>query len=504
MQSIVTLRGVSFEFPNGRELFHNLNISLGARLTALVGPNGVGKTTLAKLLSGELEPSAGNLRRHGLLTFFPQRKEPEPIGVDEFLAPDYTWSVLGETLLADIDRQALCTSLSGGQWMRVRLARTLDDQFLILDEPTNDLDRKGREAIIQFLRVREGGALLISHDRECLQLCDEILELSNRGLSKFGGTWSDYIEQKEREQDNLNKALENAKRQRDSAIVDRHERRARQEKRTRHGVEAAAREGMAKIQIAARKRQAQVSTGKIDTATLERANEAVRETHEALAELKINPVMYLDLVGDEIPAQKLIAEAVNFNIRFKDWIYQKDLNFSWRGGLRIALKGENGSGKSTLLNAILGANFETRGELRKGSLRTLYIDQKCASLDDNKSIFDNVRESAIALNESEIRNGLARFLFVKETVFQKVQELSGGERLRAALAKGFLSTEKPEVLILDEPTNNLDLTNVEFLENLLRAFRGALIVISHDEIFLENCGVNQELVILAVHSQAPL
>ncbi len=492
MKSIVTVRGVSFELPNGRELFNSLNFTLDRRLTALVGPNGVGKTTLAKLLCGELPPASGTIQRNEPITFFPQRKDPEPITVDEFLTLNYAWSPLGESLLEGINRQALCTTLSGGQWMRVRLAGTLDDQFLVLDEPTNDLDRGAREKILQFLKQRDGGALLISHDRECLELCAEILELSNRGLKKFGGGWLAYSEQKERERENLASALEQAKRERDAAKADRNEQRARQEKRNKRGAEAAARGGQAKILLGGRKRKAHATTGKIDSATLERANATVRDIHQAFSELKIEPVMYADPIGQEIPAQKLVAEATDFNIRFQDWIYKGGLNFSWRGPIRMALKGENGSGKSTLLKAILGAELNTRGILRRGNLATLYIDQRCASLDDEKTILENIRDTSI-LSESEIRSGLARFLFAKESVFQKAGSLSGGERLRATLARGFLSKEKPELLILDEPTNNLDLINIEFLENLTKGFRSALIIVSHDEVFLKNCGITREL-----------
>ncbi len=159
----------------------------------------------------------------------------------------------------------------------------------------------------------------------------------------------------------------------------------------------------------------------------------------------------------------------------------------------VAVMGPSGSGKSTLLKAIMrDAYFQTRGELRRGSLATLYLDQQCNLLDNTKSIFENVRENS-HLSESEIRNGLAKFLFVKDRVFQAVQSLSGGERLRAALAKSFLGSEKPELLILDEPTNNLDLTNITFLENLIRQFRGALIIISHDNVFLRNCNVMEIL-----------
>jgi ATPase subunit of ABC transporter with duplicated ATPase domains len=501
MSSIVIARDISYELPDGRELFKRLNFSLGARLAALVGPNGVGKTCLARLIVGDLEPSGGSIRRGGSVKLFSQRHEPDPITVAEFLAVEYTWSLLGDRLLGNIDRHAMCSTLSGGEWMRVRLACALQDHFIILDEPTNDLDREGRRLVGQFLQDRNGGALLVSHDRECLTLCEEIFELSNRGLDKFGGGWPAYTEAKSRERERLTAALDLAKRERDAARAHETDKRTRREGRNRHGAVSAARGGMPKILLGARKSRAQSTSGKLDRAATERAVDAVRAAQEALGEMKTDPVMYADLVGREIPPQMLIAEASDFNVRFQDWVYEKDLNFIWRGNARIALNGANGSGKSTLLRALLGEVSETRGRLRRGNLVTLYLDQRCSFLDDNQSILDNVRAVSSA-SECEIRNGLATLLFTGASVFQLVGDLSGGERLRAALARGLLSTQKPQLLMLDEPTNNLDLANVRFLEQLMGGFRGALIVISHDVEFLKNCNVTRELVIPSSHSAA--
>jgi len=491
MSPIIVARDVAYEFPNGRELFKQLSFSLNATRSALVGPNGVGKTCLARLLAGELEPTGGVIQRHGSVSLFPQREPAQPIAVADYLASADQWSLTRDRLLTNIDQQALCTTLSGGQWMRVRLARALDEGFLILDEPTNDLDRDGREAVFQFLRAHTGGALLISHDREALELCDEILELSNIGLMKFGGSWSEYVIEKDRERARLGAALDQAKRERDAALVHRIEQQARQEKRNRRGQAAAARGGIPRILAGGRKRAAQVTTGKRDVALVERAEAAVTKAHEAFADLKIDPVMYADLMGQPLHSQKLIADAYGFNIRFGDWLYPRDLDFSWRGNVRLALQGPNGSGKSTMLKALTGAPLITRGELNRGQLVTLYIDQRCSVLDDSLSVLDNVRAVAPG-SESEIRTHIARFLFTRDTVFQKASSLSGGERLRATLARALLATTKPELLLLDEPTNNLDLANIEFLESLIHEFRGALIVVSHDRRFLENCGVTAE------------
>ncbi|UOF00634.1 ATP-binding cassette domain-containing protein [Bdellovibrio reynosensis] len=491
MQSLVTASGLTFEYANGHTIFKNLNFSITSKTSALVGPNGVGKTTLAKLLVGELEVTSGSIIKRSSVTFFPQRLTPEAFSVDEFLALDYEWSKLGEKLLEGIDRSNLCTTLSGGEWMRVRLAKTLNDDFLILDEPSNDLDREGRKVLIEFLNARSGGVLIISHDRELLAICEEILELSNQGLAKYGGDFSEYEHTKGHERDNLAQQLSTAKNQRQKAKAERHEQILRQEKRNQRGAEQAARGGIPKILLGARKRKAEATTGKVDTLSFERSNSAVTAAFEAYSEMKIDPVMYADLMGQELPAQKLIAETSGFNIRFKDWLYGEDLNFSWRGNIRLALKGLNGSGKSTLLKAIMGQKFETKGQLRVGDVSTLYVDQQCRILDDTKTVLENVADSSL-LTESEIRNGLAKFLFAKDAVFQKVSSLSGGERLRAALAKGILSNKKPELLILDEPTNNLDLVNIQFLESLVKEFKAAVLAISHDEIFLQNSGITEE------------
>jgi ATPase subunit of ABC transporter with duplicated ATPase domains len=492
MDSVVTVSGVAFEWPNGRVLFENLNFYLDNKITALVGVNGIGKSALAKLISKELSPSAGSVICRRSVSVFSQQQEAPDIHVEEYLATESPWSYLREQLLQGISLSLRCTELSGGQWMRVRLARVLNEGYLILDEPTNNLDRSGRELLKHFLREHKEGVLLISHDREFLELCNEVLELSNRGLQKYGGTWESYTETHQQERASLGRTLERAKQSREASQKLRIEQKDRQEKRNRKGAQEAEKGGMPKILIGRRKRAAENSTGKIDEQTLQRLDSAVSEVYAALQEIKSDPVMYADLAGVELPAQKLVAEACDYNVRFQDWLYPENLNFTWRGNIRVAVKGKNGSGKTTFIKALLGEDLNQRGELRRGKLRTLYVDQRCNLLDDEKSLFENIRD-VTSVSESEIRNGLAKFLFTKEVVFQKVKDLSGGERLRATLALGLLATEKPELLVLDEPTNNLDLVNIQFLEQLTSRFRGAVIVISHDEVFLKNCRIETEL-----------
>lgn len=496
MQSTITANEITYKLPNGRILFNKVSFSLNKKLTALVGPNGVGKTCLAKLIQGDLSPHSGTIRKTETVTFFSQREKPPEISVTDYLLNNYSWSVLGEKLLEGIDQNILCSRLSGGEWMRVRLAYKINKDFLILDEPTNDLDREAKLILKDFLKKYLHGILLISHDREFLNLCEDILELSNQGLTKYGGGWSTYEEEKERERIQLSNNLERAKREREKAKTERFNRIDKQERRNRQGKRAAKKGGMPKILLGARKRQAESTTGEVDSSTMDKANIKVKEAIEAFNQIKPDPVMYAHLTGTEIPKQKLVAEAKEFNIFLKDWLYENDLNFSWRGNIRIAIKGANGSGKTTLIKALMGEKFKTRGKLSLGKLTTVYLDQQCSILKDSLNVIENVSRVS-RMSESEIRNALAKLLFFDDSVFQKVHSLSGGERLRAGLACGLLQEEKPQLIIFDEPTNNLDLSNIHFLENLITQFKGAVLIVSHDDIFLKKCGINMELNLLS-------
>jgi ATPase subunit of ABC transporter with duplicated ATPase domains len=405
------------------------------KLSALVGVNGVGKTVLAKIVAGEIAPTNGQVQRHSAIVRLAQREEPRPISVGEYLAADYEWSLTADRLLSGIDWESPCTILSGGQWMRVRLARALSAGFSILDEPSNDLDRDGRDALRDYLRARNGGALLISHDRECLAHCEDILELSNQGISKYEGGWARYRQSKMRERERLQARLALAKRERDAVLAESAAKTVAQEKRNRRGAERAGHGGAPRILMGARKRRAQQTSGKLHALAHERAQAAINEARATLTQMKSEPVIYADIAGDSIPTQKLVAQASGFNIFFQRWLYEADLDFTWRGNARVALRGPNGSGKSTLLKALQGAEFKTRGKLSRGNLATLYIDQYCGFLDDNRSVLDEVCAQS-AGSADGTRDALARFLFTADDVFRKLGELSGGERLRVALASG--------------------------------------------------------------------
>ena len=269
------------------------------------------------------------------------------------------------------------------------------------------------------------------------------------------------------------------------------ERRSRQQGRAKT---KAARGGMPKLIMGGRKRQAQATAGEKAQASASRAEDAGRAAREAFGALKLQPVMYAGITGHALPAQKLVAEASGFNIRHRDWVYPRDLEFSWRGNVRIAIHGSNGSGKSSLLQAMRGAPLSARGRLQRGDLVTVFLDQHHTGLRDELSVLGNVALRCSG-SEGQLRDALAQFLFRGDSVHQVVGTLSGGERLRVAVAMAFLRAGSPQLMLLDEPTNNLDAENVEFLEEIVRGFRGAVVMVSHDQRFLQRCGVTGEFVV---------
>ncbi|MGE0528052.1 MAG: ATP-binding cassette domain-containing protein [Bdellovibrionales bacterium] len=500
---------VGFEWPTGHVVFQGINLSLVNKIYALVGPNGVGKTTLARIIVGELNPSKGTIARiPGSIILFQQSAYPPPVTIEEFLADGpgrYAYAAVVMQLLGDLPLERSCVQLSGGEWTRVRLAKAVASGagFIILDEPTNHLDREGRWAVRTFLERYSGGVLLISHDRKLLTLAGEILELSGKGLSVFGGCWTEYLSQREAERDRLEAELAKAKQARAARERDRHEKLMRQEKRARQGKEDGIKSNLPKIIRGARKRAAQVTLGKIDVSSREEVDCAVRETWEAYQSLKVDPVMYARLPQPQLSSGRLIMEASDFNFRYlgasRD-LFAQDLNFAFRTPARVVIRGANGSGKSTLLKCLFGQALRgvSRGHLKLGPRRAVYLSQEHTLLDEELSVLENVRERG-RVDETEGRALLAMFLFAADRVHQTVSTLSGGERLRAALAKALIAMPPAELLVLDEPTNNLDLPNIEFLERFLRHYKGSLVVVSHDQVFLDHLDPTDEVELMKRH-----
>lgn len=500
-------QAIGFEHDNGHVVFSHLHFSLKNKKHALVGENGIGKTTLALIMAGRLSPTTGQMQVDGEVYYFSQFEEPSDITVGEYLLDIWQAPLerqtLAQTLFKEIPLESKLTSLSGGEWTRVRLAKALASSwsFLILDEPTNNLDQEARLQVRHLLNQADFPFLVISHDRLLLNEVDEILEMSSRGLQVYGGNFEFYLQERSSEKDRQENELSKARQEKKQRERERVDKIQSQEKRTRLAEKKAPNMGIPKILLGARKRQAQKTLAKLQVQEDAFVDSSSEHFQQTLEEQKKDRLLYFKMPETSVSEGKLIFSCTDFNFQFlgsQRPLWSQNINFTLRGPSKLAIQGPNGAGKSTLLRLLLSqgkidAGICT-GHCLTGNIPLALIDQNYRTLNFATSVFENVYESS-RLDRIETRNYLARFLFSGEQVHQPVHSLSGGEKLKAALAKALLQTPAPQLLILDEPTNNLDLISLEFLEKMLRQFQGALLVVSHDQDFLNNISCTDVLLL---------
>jgi ATPase subunit of ABC transporter with duplicated ATPase domains len=517
------LHQVTCQFPTGDTLFGPLNLTLEPSLCALVGRNGSGKTRLLRLLAGLDEPATGHIERFGSYVYVAQQHVISPettlaelLGYDAIFTArkridsgDYQpddlelldghWDVAERlreafinTKLPPFDPDKPAGELSGGERIRALLcgAFTAEADFMLLDEPTNHLDRQGRAWFYDQLSRFQGGVLVASHDRELLEQVPRILELSASGLRSYGGNYADYQTQRDAEQQAARAALEHAATERKRTRVrmqkehDDSQRRSAKTLRTVDTLNIASFErvkykGAAKERIGSWKKQHSEQN--------EALNAAVNKARERVEE--DNPVMFT-LPGSQIPEGKQVLVLEDLVLPH---VPVPPLNLRMDGPMRVALKGPNGCGKSTLLKILLG-EIAPRSGTCKVSVSCAYLDQHLSRLDLSQSVMTHLNLGHTPLEEGVLRTRLAQLQLGADKVTLPLAELSGGERLKAALACVLWRAEATQLLLLDEPTNHLDLASVQAIEAALAGFPGALLVVSHDEAFLRGLTLTHEWV----------
>ncbi|MEQ1811493.1 MAG: ABC-F family ATP-binding cassette domain-containing protein [Terricaulis sp.] len=523
MPATITLSNLSWATPNGRELFSDLDFNFGAERAGLVGRNGVGKTTLLKVVAGDLLPRSGAVAVNGRVAVLRQmvqvdaretiadlfgvadalellkRAERGEASADDLAHADWTL----ETRLADAltrfaldaDAETSLATLSGGQRTRAALAALVfaEPDFIILDEPTNNLDRDGRAAVIDLLAGWRAGAVVVSHDRELLDTMDAIVEMTTLGVRRYGGNWSAY---------RARKALELAAAQHDLADAEKRiadvaetaqtmaERKARNDGA---GKRKAARGDMPRILLGAMKRKAEETSASMSRLAETQREDAEADVVAARERIEVLQPFTVSLPSTDLAAQKDVLKLEGVTAGYEaGHSVLRGLSFAIVGPERVAVTGPNGSGKTTLLSLITGALLPWSGCVRVLTDFAV-LDQRVSVLDPAVSIRDNFMRINPEANENACRAALARFMFRADAALQIVGTLSGGQMLRAGLACVLGGETLPPLLILDEPTNHLDIDSIEAVEAGLRAYDGALLIVSHDEAFLAAVGVTRRL-----------
>ncbi|MER8230768.1 ABC-F family ATP-binding cassette domain-containing protein [Streptomyces sp. NPDC094049] len=522
--TFISCRSLSFSWPDGTEVFDDFRLSVGPGRTGLVGLNGSGKSTLLRLLAGELSPASGTVRITGELGHLPQnlvldtsRRVDEILGIDAkraalhaiesgdpaeehftVLADD--WDVeeraratLDQLGLGSVGLDRTVGEVSGGESVLLRLAALLlaRPDVLLLDEPTNNLDRHARARLYEAVEHWSGVLVVVSHDRELLERVDQIADLRDGSVTWYGGAWSDYETALAAEQEAAERMVRVAE-----ADVQRQKRelgdsQVKLARRRRYAQKSFENKVVPKVVANNRKSEAQVSAGKHRALHAERLSGARERLDAAVEAVRDDDEIRVELPRTSVPPGREVLYLRDLELRYGARVAG---SFELRGPERIALVGRNGAGKTTLLRTIAGELEPLSGE-REARVPLRFLPQRLDLLDDGLSIVENVARFAPGATGNMIRARLARFLFRGSRADQPVGTLSGGERFRATLAALLLAEPAPHLLMLDEPTNNLDMASVRKLTAALDAYEGALVVASHDVTFLESLGITRWLLL---------
>jgi ATP-binding cassette subfamily F protein uup len=458
--ALVSMQGVSVAF-GGPTLLDKVDwqVERGERV-GLVGRNGAGKSTLLRLLHGDLKPDGGEILRQGVRINRLPQEVPDGRGgsvFDEVAAGSTVEPHAVDRILSrmKLDPDVPFGSLSSGMKRRVLLAQSLvnEPDILLLDEPTNHLDIESIRWLEDYLLRFVGTLVFVTHDRTFLsRLATRIVEVDRGRLFDWSCDYPTFLERKEA-------ALHAEERQ--AALFDK--RLAEEEVWIRKGIQARRTRNEGRV----------------------RALKAMREERKARRERTGSAKI---LAQEAEKSGALVIEAKEASFAYEDRTIIKDASIAIMRGDKVGLIGPNGSGKTTLLRLLLGETEPTSGSVRQGTkLEIAYFDQLREALDEEKTVQANVSEyDQVVINGQprHIIGYLQDFLFPPERSRTLVKLLSGGERNRLLLAKLF--TRPSNLLVLDEPTNDLDVETLELLESLLIEYQGTVLLVSHDRTFLNN------------------
>ena len=541
----ISIQQISYIHPDKEVLFSDLNfaISKGQKL-GLVGNNGCGKSTLLQIIAGQLSPSSGVIVRPDDLYYIPQhfgqydsltiaqalrieRKQQALHAIlsgdasnENFVVLDDDWNI-EERSIAALDLWGLgqftlsypMNLLSGGEKTRVFLAG-MDihhPSVVLMDEPTNHLDSSGRQRLYDWVEKCRSTLLVVSHDRTLLNLLPEICELEKHQINYYGGNYEFYKEQKTLMQEALQQRIEEKEKALRIARKVARETVERRDKQNVRGEKNNIKKGVPRIVLNALQGKSEKSTSKLNSTHQEKAEKLTGERNQLRSSLSPTATLKTDFNSSSLHTGKILvtAKEINFgyhpnsdsndiqdNNDFKQQLWQTPISFQLKSGDRLRIEGANGSGKTTLLKLITGQLQPQEGNLTRMEFTYVYLNQEYSIIDDRNSIL----EQAYAFNnrnlpEHEIKIILNRYLFPASEWDKSCRKLSGGEKMRLAFCCLMINNNTPDMFILDEPTNNLDIQSIEIITATIKNYTGTVIAISHDDYFIQEIGIEQRILL---------
>lgn len=540
------IKDLSYIHADKEILFSHLHLSINSGdKIALTGNNGCGKSTLMRILAGDLSPSSGTVLRPEHLYYVPQhfgqydrQTIAQALGISHKLsalhailsgdAAEAHFNTLNDDWTVEERAQAALDSwglggiplsrpmegLSGGEKTRIFLAgmELHNPTAILLDEPTNHLDADGRERLYNLLRRTSATVLVISHDRTLLNLLPAICELSSQGLTYYSGNYDFYKEQKTLQQNALTQQLEEKQKALRLARKVAREVEERKAKQNVRGEKNSIKKGIPRIMMGALKNNAENSSSRLSSIHTEKTEKLQTEMAGIKSLLSQTDKLKTDFNTSHLHTGKILITARNVNFHYPDHtaspaetphtetaaksLWASPLTFQLRSGDRLSLKGKNGSGKTTLLKLIMGELHPTDGVMERAGFTSVYLDQEYSLVRNERSVLQQAEAfNHRHLPEHEVKTILNRYLFPRDVWNKPCGKLSGGEKMRLSFCCLMIADNTPDMFILDEPTNNLDIESIEIITATIRDYAGTVIAISHDREFLKDTGIEREILL---------